>query len=65
MEWQWHGLGRPIGAANANAVAERIVPCAKSSSSTVTCIIDCIRLSFIFLSSVGADGMAAACSSAG
>jgi hypothetical protein len=57
-------LGRPIGAADADAVAEGIVPCAKSSSSMGTCIIDCIRLSFIILSSVGAEGMASACHSA-
>jgi hypothetical protein len=58
-------LSRPLGVANANAVAEEIVPCAQSSGSTGTCIIDCIRLSFIVLSSVEADGVAAACSLAG
>ena len=58
-------LGRPIGAADADAVAEGIVLHAKSSSSTGTCIIDCIRLSFIALSSVEADGMALAHHSAG
>jgi hypothetical protein len=53
-------LSRLIGVANADAVAEAIVPCATISSSTAAHIIDCIRLSFVVLSSVEADGTASA-----
>jgi hypothetical protein len=58
-------LGRPIGVDNANAVAQGIVPHAKSSSSTGTCIIDCKQPSFIVLRSVEANGTALAQHSAG
>jgi hypothetical protein len=50
--------------ADADAVAEGIVPCAKSSSCTATCMVDCIELTFIMLSSVKADGTALVHSSA-
>jgi hypothetical protein len=46
--------------ADADAMAKGIFPHAKSSSFTVTHIIDYIQLSFIVLSSVEADGMALA-----
>jgi hypothetical protein len=35
-----------IGVAEADAMGKGIVPCAISSSSTDTCIIDCIKLTF-------------------
>jgi hypothetical protein len=61
---RWNGtgtpLGRQVGVADADAMAKGIVPCAKSSSSTGTCIIDCIQPSVIVLSSVEADGTASA-----
>ena len=51
--------------ADADAVADGIVPHANSSSSTVTCIIDCTQPSCIVSSSVEANGTASAHHSAG
>jgi hypothetical protein len=49
-----------MDAADADAVAEGIVFCAKCSSSTDTCIINCINLSLIVLGSMEANGTASA-----
>jgi hypothetical protein len=50
-----------IDMADDNAVAERIVPHAKSSSCTVVCIIDRVQLLFIVLGSIETNSMASAC----